>query len=113
VRECSHTRAHRRAKFINSGGGAELVAGVLGQQHHPDVVQMSREGSQQSQQPGGGEHRHVVHVELTSGDAHVVDTQQRQHRRPQRAGEPLGLPADGGDGLVEGVAIVPGGPSMA
>jgi hypothetical protein len=88
----------------------ELVAGVLGQQHHPDLVHVRRQGLQQGQQPSGSEHRHVVHIDLVPGDAGVVDAQQRQHRGAERGGELLGLPPHRVDCLVEGVAVVPGGP---
>lgn len=83
------------------------MAGVLGQQHHPDLVHVSWQGPQQGQQPGTGEHRDVVHVDLVPRDAGVVDTQQRQHGRAERAGNLLGLPTHSGDHLVEGIAVVP------
>jgi hypothetical protein len=47
-------------------------------------------------------------LDLVPGDAGVVDAQQRQHRRSDRAGELLGFPPHGGDRLVERVAVVPG-----
>ncbi len=82
--------------MLGSGGGVELVAGVLGQQHDAGLVHVGRQRPQQDQQPGGGEYRDVVHVHLIPWDLDVVDAQHREHRRAERLGELLGFPADGG-----------------
>jgi hypothetical protein len=93
--------------MLGSGCEVELVTGVLNQQHHPDLIHMRWQRPQQRQQPAKDEHRDVVHVDLIPWDAGVVDTQHRQDRRADRAGDPLGFPADRGQGLLVGVALLP------
>jgi hypothetical protein len=45
--------------MLGSGRGVELVAGVLGQQHDPDLVHVRRQRPQGGHQPARGEHRDV------------------------------------------------------
>ncbi len=53
------TGAPRRipGAMLGSAGGVELVAGVLGQQHDPDLIDVRRQRPQGGQQPARGEHR--------------------------------------------------------
>jgi hypothetical protein len=39
--------------MLGSGGGVELMAGVLGQQHDPDLAYVRRQRSQGGHQPAG------------------------------------------------------------
>jgi hypothetical protein len=53
--------------MLGSGGGVELVAGVLGQQHDPGLVQVRRQRPQGGHPPARGEHRDAGHGQLTQG----------------------------------------------
>ncbi len=48
--------------MLGSGGGVELVAGVLGQQHDPDLVHVRRQRPQGGHQLAQGEHRGMPSV---------------------------------------------------
>jgi hypothetical protein len=60
-------------RMLGSGCGVQLVAGMLGQQHHAGGVHVGRQGPQQSEQLGRGEDRDVVDVDLVPEDLGVVD----------------------------------------
>jgi hypothetical protein len=96
--------------MLGSGGGVELVAGVLGQQHDPHRVQVRGQRAQGGHQPTGGEHRDdrgAGDVQLPPRQAGVVHAQHWQHPHTQGRGDLLGLPPHRVQHAVHGVAVVP------
>jgi hypothetical protein len=77
----SRTSTSAKSRVHSLGGGVELPAGVLGQQHDPDLVHVRRRGPQPCQQPARGEHRDVVHVDLVPRQGHRAVVLRRLRTR--------------------------------
>jgi len=75
----------------------------MGVRQHPVVAERAAEQV-------GGDDRHALGVQAAAVDVGAVDAQQRGGAGTEQPAERLGFPADGVEGAVKAVVVVPDQP---
>ena len=101
-----------RRPLPRSGRGPQSHPGGGCVQLHVDLRQHPVVAERQAKQ-GAGHDRYALGAQAATLDMGAVNADQRGDRDPEQVAEGQGLPADGGQGAVQAIVVVPDEPVAA